>query len=379
MGHDDFTQELKRAYYIGRVVEDLDPNDTELKVSSPNLTPAMTGRLAASDERVSVEIPGPDGSISTDTATTANYIVAKWWGVNQQSLPPLVKVGEQVGVFQTGDTEGYYWESLGRDARLRQIDRYRLEVSADPKRLTEKTDDNTYTFVVDPSSKMVSIKTSKANGELYTYTLTIDAQNSFITLQDNEGNRVYIDSVAQVVQLNNAAKAVVRLDKQDIVIDAPRDITIRSGRQLVLKTNTLTFQVAGAFVISAAGMTIDAAKGLYFKGRTLGVSAAMKIQGVIVATAARLGKVVYGSVGGSYIPSTTNINDGSSQVADPAPDDQIGGAGQRHAAAYEQLVTLAETVRDLLNQVKASIHVPNGQDQLPDIAQASKLEHIQDQ
>ncbi len=372
-------QHTSCTFYLGRAAADLDPTQTTLQVIVPELLPAaLSGSFAAGTTKVAVKLNTLTGGQTSVTPTTANHIVAVWDGNSNFAYPPFVKAGEQVDVIQYGDSDRYYWRAKGRDRDLRQQDRVRLEVSATANKNTPKNDSNTYFVELDAVAGYVQIKTSKANKEPFAYGIKIDTTNGIIVISDDIAgtpNRIYLESGINggvpKIQLNNAKNATVQLVGEDIIIKAPRDILIQAGRQIIqtAPTATMNWNIG---VINGSSLGVVASESMVVTSPTFDVGGNAKITGTLVTTTVRSAGYYTGALGSTVVAPSTNPNAGTSTLGGNQADTTIP-TGQRHAAAYENILTMAQAITSAFNQVEVKIGVPIVGTTITDAATASEM------
>lgn len=357
-------QQTKYTVYLGKAAADLDTSGTTLKVIVPELTPAaLSGTFAPGTTPTTVQMTNISGGAVSGSVTTANHIIAVWEGTSNHAYPPSIKAGEQVQVVQYGDSDRYYWREMGRDRELRKLDHLRLEVSATPSANAAKSDTNTYFIELDAIGGVVQIKTSKTNGEPFAYCIKLDAKNGNLVISDDTPgtpNRIYLDSGANggvpKIILNNAQLASISLIGPDIIINAPRDIMQTAGRQIIERTPlaTMSWNIG---MISGTTLGIAESSSMVVTTPTSNVIGNTKVTGMAVATAMRAGAYYVGALGSTpTMPSTAPVS-GTGTVGTNTADTQIPGT-QRHAAAFEQVVQLAQTLTGYFEQINIKIGVP---------------------
>jgi len=372
-------QQTKYTVYLGRAAADLDPSGTSLAVIVPELVPAaLSGTFAPGTTKAQVSLNTLAGGTISATPTTANHIVAIWEGTSNHAYPPYIKKGEQVEVVRYGDSDRYYWRERGRDRELRQLDRLRLEVSATPAKNTKKDDTNTYFIEMDAVMGRIQIRTAKANQEPYAYAVTIDTKNGTVVISDDikpTPNRIYMESgkggATPKVMLNNAKNAAIELVGEDIIISAPRDIMVRAGRQIIetAPVATLNWNIGK---ISGTTLGVNSSESMVVTAPTFDVAGNVKITGMTVTQRMRSGSYYIGNLGSSVTAPTTTPGAGTGTVGGNTPDADVP-ADQRHAAAYEQVTTMAQNITNAFNEIQGKIGVPSVGTTITDPATASEM------
>lgn len=246
------------SVYIGVLIADKEFNSDTVKVAAPSITPFMTSdtQEGLSGAHLSTEIRVNNLNNDTkfeDEITTKNYIEAVYFNLNtNRELPPDVRKGEQVILFRIQNTDTYYWLPLGRDDNLRRCERLKLRVSDDANFNKELTDDNTYYIDLDTlQNKHIWIKTSKSNGEKYSYQIKIDSVQNCIYISDDIQNEIRIESDNNRVYLSNTNGSFIDILGPNITINAPNSVTITSS--------TITLNASGQANISGGSVNINSA------------------------------------------------------------------------------------------------------------------------
>ena len=258
--------------YTGTVSVDKDMDQVEIKVICPELMPALQGTISADTTSNDISLTDMDGNSIQSNITSTNSITAVWYGESNRKYPPDVYKGEQVEILKYGNSDRYYWRSLGRDMRYRKLETLRWEVSNDKSANKQLTDNNTYFLELDTlRNPRIIMRTSNSNGEQHIYQFLIDTKNSVITLCDEINNEIRIESNTPRVRLRNSAGTFLDLFNQDAVLAAvgnvfikadksitfsSPDITTLGNNSVTTKTATLTDQVSGNATLKASSVNI---------------------------------------------------------------------------------------------------------------------------
>lgn len=355
--------EVQYRQMQGIAAEDLKRGEVELQVIVSSITPNASGKLEAVSEKATVEFTNVNGKTSYANVVTSNTITARYQGLSNFPYPPMVRKGEQLLITQIGDSDVYYWQSEGRDREIRTTDVLRMEVGAAPS-FSEKTDKNTYFLELNSIDQTFTIKTSKDNGERFIYEIKIDSKSNRVTICDDVGNVIMLDSLNTVISLVNGLSSTVVLDKENVVLGAPQDLVIKAGRQVVLDTPLLTtsnVSGSGIFKMSANSIALDAANGVQITSNTFGVEGNSKFNGPVITGPMQSEGYCTNSVGSAYAASDIDVSKGEGSLADPAPESvDVPNSGGRHATAWEQLVELNEAYMTFFDEISAQIGVPSG-------------------
>lgn len=292
-------QENMRSFH-GIAAADKADDSRELLVYCEELLPFLSGEIVAMevDSEIAMQTGTSKylGSIKTTNVLRCIYRDSD----SNRAFPPKVRKGEQVLIYNYGDTNTWYWKSEGRDEGIRRLDTYRQAVSGTREYTTELGDDNTYFLEIDTRGhKRIRLMTSQADGEKHRYIFTIDVDGSNIFLGDDIGNQIYLDSEHPRVCMKNSDNSLIDLNRTNIVIACDNDISIiskngeistSSKKNTSIRTDTnLVMEVAshtslksgGNISTSASGNTsissgsntaIRAGAAATFHGATLGLS-----------------------------------------------------------------------------------------------------------
>ena len=249
--------EARVTVMFGRAVEDLPDDSAVLKVVIANLLPGQEGGVAPAETGATTTARTDVGVSTSSAATMANFIEAIYFGATNEKYPPSIRKGEQVRITQFGDSDRFLWEGLGRNSDLRTVDVRRIEVAAKPEPQSLLTDDNTYHLELNSKKKFVQIKTSMVNEEMTRYLLKLDAEKGEVTLTDHLQNVFYMNTERKEVMLSTASGATLRAIDEDVVIAAPRDVTIQAGRNFIRKVGEMVADEIGTSVMRTVGENVE--------------------------------------------------------------------------------------------------------------------------
>lgn len=354
-------QQTRLVKYLGISLTDLaEDQEPIIDVLIPSLSPgALGGPVAPGTTTGTVSFLDENGVKRTANITSANHVKAEWFNENRNAYAPLVKKKEQVRVFQNGNGDKYYWEATGRDSNLRTLDRHRNEVSATPITGAAKTDDNTYFSEVDAVNGLARFHTSKANKEPFAYEVKIDTKNGNIRIvDDKEGdhgfNKIFIDSNKNIIHISNNSGTSFHMEGENLSIDVPGNFILKAGKQLYLESPIYTFnkEQRGVWRANVTNVAFQSTS-FTLAATTVGVAGAVKVAGPLVTNGIRSPSFVEGDVGSAYIAATTDPNSGSAVANSNASDTDIAGAGNRHAAAWEDVKASIDSLCGELQKVAA--------------------------
>lgn len=367
-------------YWIGIVAEDKDPDSISIEVMVNELTPSMIGQVNSETVSETIQLKDINNNPIQKTATSKTTITAYYFSnATNRKYPPDVVKGEQVRIFRYGDSDKYYWESLGRDDQLRKTERLRLE-SKNRTNFDDPSDDaHTYSIEIDTKvNKHIRLLTSTGTGEKNTYILHLDAKNSKVRLSDDVGNAFTIDTGNARVIMQNSQKSFCMLNGQDIVLGAPRDISIKAGRQMLLNSPLISVsntQGAGILEVNSNAVSINGTNNVVVTSPAIGLNGAVKIPQILAVNNLRAATIAGTSVGSPYQASKINMNSGGGTVTSNSPDTTMP-TGQRHGTAQEQFTQAMSIVTNCFNQIQSKMGLPSSQNGLSALADQSKMNNL---
>lgn len=377
----DLLNTTKTHTWVGTVAADKDANSITIQVMIPEMTPAATGKIAPVTSNQQISIKDINGNPIKASVTTSNTITAYYLGnTSNRKYPPDVVRGERVRITRLGDSDKYYWESLGRDDSLRRTETHRIEVANKENQADPTDDDHTYSAEIDTKrNKHIRLKTSKGGGEKFAYTLTLDGGSSVAQLSDDSGNSVIIDSANTKVIIRNNKNAFVMLNGLDVVIGAPRDIVIKAGRQALITSPLITVAaVNGNGVLSLVASTIsgNVSSLINLTSPAIGLDGAVQVPNILSANNIKSNRYVNGTMGAVYPKVSVNLSNGSATVGSPSPDTAMPSV-QRHAAAYEDVNTAMGLIISCFNEIQSHLGYPTSQTGIQPVSTSSEMNNLQ--
>ena len=234
--------------FHGYAAADKANDSRELLVYSEELLPFLQGEIKARE--IDNQVNTSNGKDSFQgTVKTTNCITCIYKDdASNRAFPPDVRKGEQVLIYNLGDTGTWYWKSEGRNDNNRKTETQRIQISGTLENAPELNDDNTYFIELDTRrSHRIRISTSNTDGEKNRYLIQIDSDQSQIFIGDDKGNQFFMDSEHPRVCMKNKKGSLLDLNDENIVLACKQDITIKaengkcniiSGNDMTLKTDT---------------------------------------------------------------------------------------------------------------------------------------------
>lgn len=362
--------------YYGIVAEDKEIDSNIITAYLPEMMPNMEGNIGdytdvevanIFDEQADMDMDIKINTSNTFTCTFYNLIT------NRTDIPHVRK-GEIVWVFQYADTDIYMWFPTGQSDHLRRLDTYRISVSGvsdKDKIYTSVGDDDSYVFEIDTlKKKAITIRTSDGDGEAFKYTIKIDSISNSITIQDDDNNEIKLESEIPRIRAINKSNTFVDLYDDNLLLAAPNDVTIKAGRQMLLKAPVGTINFDKTMVLNAAGMTMNGGN-LSMNGGTLGLNGSVRIKELI---AGPIQAVSYSSGGypGGYPAPSTDLGEGAGNNP-PASPSSPSDDGNRHASAWEQVSAAMSIIEQCLADINGAIGVGSAGGQVEQLGQSSLM------
>lgn len=208
---------------IGYAAHNLPLDSHKLEIVPVESVGYVDGEMT--DETETFEEKGVDqyGNSYSVKVETSNCLVAEWlqWGTNRVTAPN-VRRGERVVIWQYADTDKYYWSSLGMDDHLRRLETVIFAFSNTKDESTKLlTKDNSYYFEIDTHKKLITLSTSKSDGEPYAYNIQINTKDGIVLITDDNNNQFSIESKERRLAMQNADGCRLTLDKKNGSFDIP--------------------------------------------------------------------------------------------------------------------------------------------------------------
>jgi hypothetical protein len=185
-----------KLYSLGIVIEDKKDESDYIKANPTETISFSNDILTDDDKKYQTETANSKNVKSKDKLTGGSSLVAKWVPFGQSnriSAPDVVK-GETVILFKYADDDDYYWTTIFREPSLRRLEHV-LYAYSDLKDGNKAFDKNSsYWIEISTKKKHIHLHTSKSNEEPYGYDVKIDTARGKLTIDDNAGNSIFINS-----------------------------------------------------------------------------------------------------------------------------------------------------------------------------------------
>ena len=222
-------ESLLKPFSIGIVARDILEDDLYVDIAPIELHPNLDGELTSPTE-YSNTIASATDEVEVIKVTKTNLIKAKWlpYGDTNRLEPPTVCKGESVVLYRYSDTDKYYWTTLYNQLEYRKLEK-RTIVLSNKKSINVAPDallDNSYYMTTDTINKVIKLHTSTTDGEYTEYDITIDTADGQFELIDGKGNRIYLNSQDDLLELDTNSDIVT--NTQHTTHNSDTDMTINT-------------------------------------------------------------------------------------------------------------------------------------------------------
>lgn len=211
--------------------------------------PLYDGELTDDTEQIETKGTDKDDAGFSATLDTTASLKAKWLSFTDTNrlTPPDVRRGEEIVLWQFGDTDQYWWTTLHQDKKLRRLETVIYGFSNNSKENIENAHDSMYWLEISTHKKVVRFHTSKNDGEPFTYDIQIDTKKGNITIEDDDGNYIFLDSKERHIKLRNKDDSYVEMNKKIINMNAVDEINLTTKRYTLkasesIKEETKTYE-----------------------------------------------------------------------------------------------------------------------------------------
>lgn len=218
-------------FSLGIVLETKSRTSDTIKVYPVEELPFVDGNISSfskSYKNTGVNAKGVSQKIDLSSSVT---LEAKWIpdGVDNRITSPDVVAGETVKIYRFADTDEYYWATLMREPKLRRKETVCYGFSNIDSGIDSFDKESSYWFEVSTHDKHIKLHTSNNDGEPFTYDVMLDTATGSLTINDNIGNIVTLNSDAQQIKLINSVGTEFNMEKADLTINVPGTFTVNAG------------------------------------------------------------------------------------------------------------------------------------------------------
>lgn len=222
-------QSVFRLVSIGRATENLKRNQHFLNVEEIENRSGTDGEQNFDPKVTADSYTNAEGETIQTEAIVAREVECQWLPTDDNRLtPPDIRRGELVEIWRQGDSDKYYWRSLGLRNDLRSLESVIYAWGATPDLAGHQMDlTKCYIMSVSAHDKHFTISTSKANGESYSYNIQINTKESAVYITDDDNNFFELDSKDKRLQLKNSDGSYVKVERRFIELKADEYIDFK--------------------------------------------------------------------------------------------------------------------------------------------------------
>lgn len=230
---------------MGTVAENKLRTTTEVEVTLIEAHPFIDGELVSGSIDESIDGMSPRGDAQSFKVKTSNTILAKWKGDGSNRISaPDVRRGDQVEVWQYGDTDEFFWSAFtqpGKNVRRREtvVNAFSNTVNEDD---TELNESNAWIQEINTHEKTITIKTNKNDGEPFAYTLQVNAKEGVVVVADDIGNYFQISSDLQLIELETSSGGHFEVNKKDVNINC-ENFNLNATKAITMKAKNADVQI----------------------------------------------------------------------------------------------------------------------------------------
>lgn len=270
----------KWTKYLGVAASEVhDERKTTLEVFCPEFTPLAEGEITAVQSGYKVGLKTHDDKPLELSVRMSKTILTYFIGASGVTVPHI-HLGEQVWIHNYAGTDKFYWSPTGRNNENRKTEIQRFFVADRQNIKTPLNEDNTYNVILDSVNKKIRIFTRIAddapNKELFAYDIELDSKTGNLSMFDNIGNTVVMNSNVPSITTINKNGAMHSVVGNNILAYAPHNINYFADGNIVLSSAKAMTLVSKSMAIKTTSMDITTA--------ALGItSAAVNVSGALSA------------------------------------------------------------------------------------------------
>ena len=279
---DEKTTSALRIYSLGRVANNKELNTDVISVVPIESVPFMDGELVSMPFEQETQGTDAQGGSYNLKVTTDTAVQAKWLASSNSNrrTAPDVRRGERVLLWTYADTNEYWWTDMNLDSNLRKLETVVFQISATQDEATDsQLPENCYYIELSSHKKLITLQTSKANGEFATYACQFNLGEGRVVLTDELGNSFMLNSKETALELENAEGTYLYLDRKKIVGYAKDAIQLTADKSISMTTKDYKIQ-ATTYTLKSQTNTIDSSS-TTVKG-TVSFENAARFKGTVV-------------------------------------------------------------------------------------------------
>jgi hypothetical protein len=250
---------------IGIVAENKVPSSNTIEVTPIEKLPFVDGELTQTGTTLSTSGTDVNGAAYSTQVASSSTIKAEWLreGESNRVSAPDVRRGARVKLYQFADSDRYYWTVCGDDSSLRKLETVTHAWSGTQDESAKPDPSNSYFFQVSTHTGLVTLTTSKANGESHAYGIQLNTREGYLRIQDDIGNYLVLDSTQNLFEIGNGDQSLLQMMQTKLSILTQDEIDIRTTNLKIEANTTHTgnFVENGALQLNGDMTTAPGAEG----------------------------------------------------------------------------------------------------------------------
>lgn len=255
-----------KFYSLGIVAENKLLSSKEVEVTPIEEMPMLDGELAPVATDYNAKAKDSLGSSYEDTVELTTTIKAKWLpiGAANRISAPDVRRGEMVMLYKFGDTDKYFWTTLNEDLKLRKLETVIYAFSATNNEAAEMNGNTFYFIEISTHKRLITLHTSKDNGEPYGYDIQLDTGNGKLVITDDVGNYVLLDSAQTQIVLRNVDETTFDMKGPNLDVTVPETYTVKC-KDYILKCVDYALTADSSIGVKSGTTSIQSSGGTSIK------------------------------------------------------------------------------------------------------------------
>lgn len=258
---DEDRQSKLVMYSLGIVMEDKKRGSDQIKIYPVEEFPQIDGKIADYKPSFNVSTTNIKGATKSADLKGDAVLVASWlpFGNSNRNTSPDVIKNETVCIYRYADTNEYHWDTMFREPALRRLETVCHMYGDLPSGVKGFDKQSSYWCEVSTHDQHIKIHTSKSNSEPFVYDIILDTKNGNLTIQDDIGNMIYLDSRAHQIKMINTEGSYYDMLRENITINAPKTIK-HICQDFIVQASKSISATAGTTISAKAGTstTIEA-------------------------------------------------------------------------------------------------------------------------
>lgn len=249
-----------RFYSTGIVAQNKRLDSKLIEVTPMEATPFIDGEITATLETNTSTGLDANNNSYTSTTTTSASIQATWLSLSSSNRlsAPDVRRGEIVMIYQFGDVDKYYWTTLKDDASLRRLETVIYGFSASRTENDPVNPDTMYFIEISTHRKLIHLHTCKADGEPFGYDIQLNTKEGYLTIQDDAGNYIHMNSKERRIELKNVDGSHYDMLQDNLTVTIPTTTKFITKDFLVEASNTCDIKATNTFKVATNDSKVSA-------------------------------------------------------------------------------------------------------------------------